>query len=272
MSNNRQRIYRTHALILRRRDYREADRILTVFTPQRGKQEFIAKGIRKTNSRKAGHLELYSHSALMLAEGRTWDVVTEASIVESYRHIRDDLDRISQAGYLCELIDAFSETDDENPALWDLGLLAMRALNGDWGECPGPMLLRWFVLHLLSVAGFQPQFHNCVGCDAPLQPVVNRLDLMAGGVLCPNCAPVHDQAETIDPDVLKVMRFLQSNPWSECARLTLRPPVASRIDNILHRYLLQILERHLRSTDFMRRLQYLAPPRPLAPDSTVPAA
>lgn len=259
MTSNRQRIYRTHALILRRRDYSEADRILTVLTPQRGKQQLIAKGIRKTNSRKAGHLELYAHTTLMAAEGRTWDVVTEAGTVESFRNIREDLEKISQAGYLCELIDAFSESEDENQPLWELALVGLRALNDDWGACSGPLLLRWFVLHLLSLTGFQPQFFHCLHCGTPLEPVRNRLDLEAGGVICPNCAPNAHNAESIEPDVLKVLRFLQSNEWPACAQLTLRGPVAGQVDSILHRYLLHILERHLRSTEFMRRIQHLAP-------------
>src|SRR5690606_10181761 len=130
----------------------------------------------------------------------------------------------------------------ENLPLWDLVILGLRALNDDWGPCNGPMLLRWFVLHLLSLTGFQPQFFHCIACETPLEPVLNRLDLAAGGVICPNCAPNLDTAETIEPDVLKVLRYLQSNDWEAGARLALRPAVAGRIDNILHRYLLHVLE------------------------------
>ena len=127
--SNRQRLYRTHAVILRRRDIHDADRILTVFTPNYGKLEVIAKGVRKTPSRKAGHLELFSHSALMVAQGRTWDIVTEVVGVESFPSIRTDLDKISQASYISELIDCFSESGDENQALWDLLILTLQELD-----------------------------------------------------------------------------------------------------------------------------------------------
>ena len=80
--------------MLRRRDYGDADRVLTVYTPSHGKHELIAHGVRKTTSRKAGHLEIFSHASLVIAEGRTWDIITEASTVESYRHLRQDLDQI----------------------------------------------------------------------------------------------------------------------------------------------------------------------------------
>lgn len=127
--NQNSRLYRSQAVVLSRRDYGEADRLVTVFTPGLGKQEWIAKGIRKTTSRKAGHLEPFSHAALLIAKARTWDIVTEAATVESFRYLRTNLDVIAQATYLCELIAVFTEQDDDNLAIWDLLLLALRILD-----------------------------------------------------------------------------------------------------------------------------------------------
>ena len=183
--SNRQRVYRTQVVILRRRDFSDADRILTVFTPGMGKKELIARGIRKTASRKAGHLELFTHSSLMVAHGRTWDVVTEASTVESFRHLRAGLDEIGQASYLAELVDRFTEVDNENEPVWDLLLIALRELDAHalQPDFDARLLLRWFELHLLSVTGFQPQFFHCLNCDKPLEPVTNYISMQAGGVL-----------------------------------------------------------------------------------------
>ena len=259
----RQRSYRTHAVTLRRRDYGDADRVLTVFTPDAGKQELIAKGVRKTTSRKAGHLELFAHSALQIAQARTWDIITEASTVESFRHLRTDLDNIGRAAYICELIDRFTEADDENRLLWDLLLLALRQLdeasaphaNQAESDFDSDVLLRWFELRLLGVTGFQPQLFHCIGCGAPLEPVRNYLSLEDGGVYCPTCGAQQRDLEIIEPDALKVLRYLQSQPWPTVRALSVRPPVMRRVENILHRYLLTILEYRLKSTDFLRRLQ-----------------
>ena len=167
--SNRQRLYRTHAVVLRRRDFRDADRILTVFTPNYGKLELIAKGVRKTMSRKAGHIELFSHSAMMVAQGRTWDIVTEVVSVESFPSIRTDLDKISQANYISELIDCFSETDDENQPLWDLLILTLQELDELDPTLNGRLLQHWFEMSLLSLAGFQPQLFQCLNCDEELE-------------------------------------------------------------------------------------------------------
>jgi DNA repair protein RecO (recombination protein O) len=278
----RHRSYRTHAVVLRRRDYADADRVVTVFTPGMGKQSLIAKGARKTTSRKAGHLELFTHANLQVAEARTWDIITEATTVEPFRHLRVNLDAIGYASYVCELIDCFTEEDDENQALWELLLLALRELD-TWAattQSPSPatadaadpdsleetpltggldvnVLLRWYELHLLSLTGFQPQLFQCLDCDRDLEPVVNYLVLHEGGVICPDCRARRNEAEEIDPNVLKVLRYLQMRPWQEVAQLTVRPQIMRAVQSVLYRYLLTILEHQLRSTDFLRRLQRL---------------
>ena len=268
----RERIYRTHAIILRRRDQGDADRVLTLFTPDLGKIEVIAKGVRKTSSKKAGHVELFCHSNLMIAQARTWDIVTEVVTVESFRHLREDLDAIGRASFLSELLDAFCKDGDDLRPLWEMSLLTLRELDAD-AQQPGridrQVLTQWCVLHLLSVTGFQPQLFRCLGCDNELTPVTNFLSLNDGGVFCPECAPHQQGAEALEPDVLKVLRFLQSQPWAEVRRLHVRNTIMRRVENILHRYLLFVLERHLKSADFLRRVQndprLASEGRPLAP-------
>src|SRR5436309_11311354 len=94
----RERVYRTEAVIIRRSDFGEADRLLTLMTPQ-GKRRVIAKGARKTTSRLAGHIELFTHTMLLLAIGRTFDVLTQSTILHSFDTLRGDLERISAAYY-----------------------------------------------------------------------------------------------------------------------------------------------------------------------------
>jgi DNA repair protein RecO (recombination protein O) len=245
-------------LVLRRRDVADADRLLTVLTPGEGKIELLAKGVRKTVSRKAGHLEPFTHAHVMVAQARTWDLITEATTVESFRHLRENLDAIGQAAYIIELVDAFSDSGDENRPLWEMTLFALRQLDeaaatGD----PPPSLLRWFDLHLLSLVGFQPQFFHCLACGSEIQPGANFFSLNEGGVFCPNCGPLRSDVEPIAVDVLKLLRYTQSQPWSEANRLQVRPAVGQQVDTLLLRYLNHVLERRVRSADFLRRLEHV---------------
>lgn len=256
----RTRVRSTHVLVLRRRDVADADRLLTVLTPSEGKLELLAKGVRKTVSRKAGHLEPFTHAHVMVAQARTWDLITEATTVESFRYLRDNLDAIGQAAYIGELVDAFSDGGDENRPLWEMTLFALRQLDqaaADAGGALPPSLLRWFDLHLLSLVGFQPQFFNCLACDAEIEPGANFFSLNEGGVFCPRCGPLRSDVEPIAVDVLKLLRYVQSQPWSEVNRLQVRPAIGQQVDALLLRYLSHVLERRVRSADFLRRLEHV---------------
>jgi DNA repair protein RecO (recombination protein O) len=258
--NARERVRSTHALVLRRRDVNDADRVLTVFTPREGKIELLAKGVRKTTSRKAGHVELFTHVTLVVAQARTWDIITEAATVESFRHLRENLDAIAAANYVAELVDNFTDANDDNQPVWDLALFALRALDetAKTADASAPNLLRWFDLQLLSLSGFQPQFFHCLSCEEPLQPELNYFSLADGGVFCPRCGSQREGLEPIQPDILKVLRFLQSQPYAAVARVQVRPAVARTVDNLLHRYMASVLETHLRSPDFLRRVAALS--------------
>jgi len=265
---DRSRTYRTQAVILRHRDYGDADRVLTVFTPDRGKLELIGKGIRKTTSRKAGHLELFTHVGFLAAQARTWDIITEAQAIQSFRHLRPDLDAIGQASYVAELVDAFTQSEDENTLLWDLLLLVLRELDAgaeartQGGEETGKaaqvnfgVLMRWFELHLLGLVGFQPEFFHCVHCGEDLQPVTNYLSIQDGSIFCPRCGESRAGTEPVEVDVLKVLRYLQSRPWTTVRGLNVRPAILNRVENILYRTLINVLERQLKSVSFMRHVR-----------------
>ena len=86
-----ERSYRVTAIVLRHSDWGEADRLLTLFTRERGKLRALAKGARKARSRKAGHLEPFTHVRLQLAKGRDLPIVTQAETVDAYIPLRDDL-------------------------------------------------------------------------------------------------------------------------------------------------------------------------------------
>lgn len=248
--------YRTRAVILRRRNYADADRILTVFTPRFGKRILIAKGARKTTSRKAGHLELFNHVNLLVAQARTWDIVTESVTVESFLQLRADLGAISRAAYVCELVDAFTAEDDEYEPVWELLLLCLRKLDGGVGvEAEANLLLRWFELQLLRLMGFQPELFACLGCGENLQPVDNFLHLNAGGVFCPECGRTMQGAEIVDVSTLKVLRHIARNQWEALRGLRIGPATVQAVESVLQRYLVGILERRLKSTDFIHRLR-----------------
>src|SRR5258706_13992290 len=126
-----QRSYSTEAIILKRTDLGEADRIVTLFTPSKGKYHAIAKGTRRPVSKLAGHLELLSRSQLQMALGRNLDIITQAEGRENFLHLRGELWHMTCGFYLAELVDRFVEDSTPHREIYVLLLVILLYLEAD---------------------------------------------------------------------------------------------------------------------------------------------
>lgn len=148
----------SQAIILSRTDYGEADRILTLLTPDQGKLRLLAKGVRRVKSKLAGGIELFSVSIITFVKGRG-DIGTLVStrLVKHYRHIVQDLPR-TMLGY--ELIKLINKTTAEEPeAAYFLLLQQAFAALDDTAILPD-IIDFWFSAQLLQLAGHAPNLHT----------------------------------------------------------------------------------------------------------------
>src|SRR3954470_12490508 len=143
----REHLYKTEAVIIRRSNLGEADKILTIFTPNFGKLRVVAKGVRKVSSRLAGHVELFTRSQMLLARGRNLDIVTQSQLVDAYRPLHDDLSRLAHASYTAELLDRLTPDDQELYPVYKLAVETLQLLSTDSHP---DRVLRWFELQLLG--------------------------------------------------------------------------------------------------------------------------
>lgn len=151
-------IFETHAIILKRRNILETDRILTIFSKEYGRIRVYARGIRRVHSRRAGYLEVFSHTVLILHRGKTWDSVTEASPIHAFSVLRKSLLRVSHAYYLCELVDALLPERQEHGDVYTFLLGALNALNVTTGVDPATVSEQ-FALELLRCLGYLARDH-----------------------------------------------------------------------------------------------------------------
>lgn len=246
------RTTRTEGVVLRRRSMGEADRLVTLYTPYHGKVKAMAKGIRRPKSKMAGHLELFMRTDLLIAEGRTFDIITQAEMIEGYLPLRQSLDAMTYASHFVELLDGFTEENDENRRIYLLlasGLAWLAATNSL------ERTARYFELKLLDAAGYQVQVMNCTICGQELQPRAQFYSVMAGGVVCPDCAHNRNDVFRLSLNALKVLRFMERYPFQEVEGLNLSPGVLAEVERLLHATLRFYLERRLRSVDFLQRLR-----------------
>lgn len=172
--------YKTEVIVLKRIHFGEADRILTLLTKEFGKIKVLAKGIRKTSSRKAGHLELLNRAKLVLAEGRNFDIITEAETLENFSNLREKL-HLTAAGYfLAETGDALLHESEKNEKIFDLFWETLRHLN----QVERDSVLAYFSLKMLDILGYRPELYRCAICHRPLTKEENFLfSFDEGGVV-----------------------------------------------------------------------------------------
>jgi len=251
---NRIRLYRTEAIILGRRDFGEADRILTLYTRERGKVAAIAKGVRRVTSRNSGHVELFTHANVLLAEGRNLHVVTQAVTIRPYGGLREDLVRTTYAYHIAETTDRFVREGVSSPETFCLLRDSLSAMC----EADDPSLAaRYFELRLLDQLGYRPQLYECPSCGTDLEPEGNRFSPEAGGVVCPACLKSFSDAEPLPANAFRVLRFLQSREWAVARQLSMTPATRSVLERLMNAYVRHLLERDLKSVEFMDRLRRL---------------
>ena len=209
--------YSVEAVVLRMRALGEADRIVTLFSRERGKQSAVARGARKIQSKFGARLDFFSRAALILHSGKSLDVITSVQTVKSIWEELVDPDAFAAASYVAESIDALSEPDLAVPELYDALCEFQTALAR---HVDRDALLAAMDLRLLGALGFAPEFESCARCGAvlgrrPLKGGRAHLSPQSCGLLCDACA----RELRADPTVAPAAGGVVSMSAIEFARL-----------------------------------------------------
>ena len=176
---------KTEALVLRSLRYGEADRILHLYTPNRGRISAIAKGVRKTRSRFGGRMEPFFRLHMVLYEGRS-DLltVTSADTISGHPRLREHAAALDSAARACDAVGRLFETTDPHPGVFALLCNELALLDARPEQATHANQLA-FRLKLLLAAGLAPQLAACASCGEAEHLVA--FSGAAGGVVCSAC-------------------------------------------------------------------------------------
>jgi DNA repair protein RecO (recombination protein O) len=247
------RSFRASAVVLRHADYGEADRLLTLFTREQGKVRAIAKGARKVTSRKAGHIEPFTHVTLQLAKGRDLFIVTQAETVNAFPGLREDLVKTGYAAYIVELIDRFTyEEETPHPPVFRLLIETLERIEK---ESDAWLPIRYYEMRLLDFLGFRPQLFECANCGNEIQPEDQYFSFSAGGAICPRCGLGLPNLASISMAALKYLRHFQRSSYSVAARARATRQEQKEVETLIQGYLTYLLERELNTPGFIKRIK-----------------
>jgi len=242
-------IYRDEGIVIRRQNFSEADKILTIYTKDYGQITAIAKGARKITSRKVSSSELFVHAIYYLAKGRDMDIVVESEILNPFTSLRDDLRKASLAFYLTELLGAFSKGGGADYSLYRLFLEVMSILSR--AKRKHDLWIRAFEMKALNHAGFGPELYQCAHCSSPLS-AEKYFEVSRGGTVCRECL---SSGLLIREPLLLFLRDLQRLNWNELSRLVFDEAELVDSERVIRYYLKEVLGRDCASLDFVEKVK-----------------
>lgn len=145
------RSYKSEGIVIKRRNFGEADRIVTVFTEKFGKIQLKAIGVRKITSRRSSHIELLNLSKITFYKGKNLPILTEAETINNFKEIKNELKKIGVAYHICELIDSLCPENQENDQVFKLLEDILKKIS-EGNEAKD--LVNNFEIELLSILGF----------------------------------------------------------------------------------------------------------------------
>ncbi len=167
----KQRSYSTEGIVLSRKNFGEADRILVVLSKDFGKISLIAKGIRRIKSKKRGHLEIFSKVKFSAIRGHGMDIMLEASTLNDFAGVRINLNKISLAYYFCEVVNKITHEDGHPSTVYSLLSTALVELEV---TTELKKLRLKYIYDLLTNMGYWPEGEKIIDADIVLDDVLER--------------------------------------------------------------------------------------------------
>jgi DNA repair protein RecO (recombination protein O) len=247
--------YSATGIVLSRTLLGDNDRIITIYTKEFGKVSAVAKGARKAGSRLSGATELFTSARLLMAKGRSLDVVSQCEITESFQALRHDLELMARATYLCELLDHTTVAHDHTACdrLYDLLMGALYLLQR--AQTYPDAVVHAFELHLMAELGYAPVLEECVRCGEPIEAGSASISVIQGGVLCREHRYVVRDAELLTGEALSLLLQLRDEEPDAMLQLTPHARISAEIARMLRRYISVRLDRPLKSTAFLDEIR-----------------
>lgn len=242
----------TKGLVIRQTKYSESDKILTIFTKEKGKIQAIAKGARRPKSQLMGSTEVFCYSEFLLYSGKSLYNVNQGQIIEPFYALREDIYKLSYATFILELIDSSVPDEEPNDMLFELLIKTLKTLS-EMKEDYNKLLLA-FQIKYISFIGFRPQLNLCVSCGYDFQNNI-KFDIIEGGTVCEKCFSNNSQQLNISKNIIDLMRKLLYIKLEEIDKLTIPKSAEKKIEEVLIKYITSHIEKkRFKSLEFLRTL------------------
>ncbi|MBZ9572336.1 DNA repair protein RecO [Patescibacteria group bacterium] len=229
--------YRTQGIILKKEDLREADRVFTFFTRDFGKLELLARGERKIKSKLRAGLELFYLTDIEFIQGKTYKTLTDTSLIDNFKNIRKNLERLKIANLIAEILNDFLKGEEKDENLWELLNDIFLKLNNLVSKNLLSLLYYYFFWNFFSILGYEPQLYNCTLCQKKIKPETLYFSPEEGGIICPHCFKKEKKIKKIDLNIVKILRLILKKDWNTLKRIKIERPFKKELKDVSENYL-----------------------------------
>ena len=200
--------YTTQAINLKSYPLKESDKIVVMYSKDKGIIHAVAKGIKKPKSSLGARMETFIANTLLLAKGRNMDIVSQAETLNSFNNTRKDLDKIFYSMYLTEVINNFGiENDPCAPEIFDILYNALNKIANCENKKEILLAVLKFQLKIMQVSGFAPEMTTCLKCGCKINENAYFL-INEGGIICENCLSDTKGKLSIHAKILEFLNYL----------------------------------------------------------------
>ncbi|QBP40875.1 DNA repair protein RecO [Paenisporosarcina antarctica] len=243
---------RVEGIVLKTQDYGESNKIVTLYSREFGKITAMARGAKKPASRLAAITQPFTYGSFLIQQGRGMGTMQQGEQIESYRHIREDIEATAYASFVVELINRAVEDSTPQPAIFNLLQQALHAIADEYDPEAIALFVEW---KMLPVTGIYPTLHECANCGATDGEF--SFSFQQIGFLCHRCFAVDPYIVRLTPAQVKLIRTFYTVAIDQVGKLTLKKETKKFIKKIVRTIYEEQTGIRLKSQSFLDQLDRL---------------
>ncbi|MDO8435902.1 MAG: DNA repair protein RecO [bacterium] len=232
--------YRTQGFILGKTDRGEFDRVVTIYTKDFGKMDFLAKAERKINSKLRGGLGLFYLSDIEFIQGKAYKILTDVILINNFENLRKDFKISALSFKIAKTLDSLIRGQESDLRIWEfLNEIFEKLSNRPLAISHWQLLYYYFLWNLFSILGYRPELYFCSVCRKKLTFGKIYFSFKTGGLVCSSCQG--SLAKEVNPNAVKIIRIIIKGDWPTLKKLKFGAEDLKSLEIFSKHYLLEVL-------------------------------
>jgi len=229
--------HKTCGFVFKKEDANESDRFFSVFTNDFGRLDIFAKAIRKNASKLRSGIDIFFISEIEFIQGKNKKTLTDASIIEKFDNIYQDLGKFKIANKIGEILDNVLKGEEKDEKIFTLLSEVIKKLSDQNYTKEAlvknqSLIYYYFLWNTLSLLGYHCEVKKCASCHNKLIPYDIHFSSREGGVICRRCLYKDKFAQKINSDIVKILRIILSKDWQMLSKLKIESTSQKLLEDV----------------------------------------